>query len=73
VTHLPQLAAFGNQHFHVMKKVIDGRTVTVVEVLNDARRVSELAQMFGGQNEVNLAAAQETLHSASDFKIQFQK
>ena len=73
VTHLPQLAAFGNQHFHVMKKVIDGRTVTVVEVLNDARRVSELAQMFGGQNEVNLAAAQETLNSASDFKIQFQK
>ena len=68
VTHLPQLAAFGNQHFHVMKQVVDGRTVTVVEVLSDTRRVDELAQMFGGKNDVNLAAAQETLNTATEFK-----
>ena len=33
VTHLAQLAAFGNQHFHVFKQVSDGRTRTVVEDL----------------------------------------
>jgi DNA repair protein RecN (Recombination protein N) len=62
------LAAFGNQHFHVMKQVVDGRTVTVVEILSDTRRVDELAQMFGGKNDVNLAAAQETLNAAVEFR-----
>ncbi|MDP2991326.1 MAG: DNA repair protein RecN, partial [Kiritimatiellota bacterium] len=45
VTHLPQLAAFGDQHFHVYKKVQDGRTLTVVESLAGGRRESELALM----------------------------
>ena len=57
VTHLPQLAAFGDQHFHVFKKVQDGRTITVVESLTDERRESELALMFGGDSEANRAAA----------------
>ena len=64
VTHLPQLAAFGEQHFHVFKKVQDGRTITVVEPLSGARRENELAVMFGGENEANRAAAQEALASA---------
>ncbi len=68
VTHLPQLAAFGDQHFHVFKKVQDGRTITVVESLEGERRESELALMFGGDSEANRAAAQETLSSASSRK-----
>jgi len=64
VTHLPQLAAFGNQHFHVFKKLQDGRTITVVEKIDGERRESELALMFGGESEANRAAAQETLVSA---------
>ncbi len=31
VTHLPQLAAYGNHHFHVYKQIQDGRTMTNVE------------------------------------------
>ncbi len=61
VTHLPQLAAFGDQHFHVFKQIQDGRTVTVVESLANERRESELALMFGGDSEANRAAAQEAL------------
>jgi DNA repair protein RecN (Recombination protein N) len=64
VTHLPQLAAYGEQHFHVFKKVQDGRTITVVEPLTGARRENELAVMFGGESEANRAAAQEALASA---------
>ena len=64
VTHLPQLAAYGEQHFHVFKKVQDGRTVTVVESLTGQRRENELAVMFGGETEANRAAAQEALASA---------
>ena len=64
VTHLPQLAAYGEQHFHVFKKVQDGRTVTVVESLTGQRRENELAVMFGGETEANRAAAQEALANA---------
>jgi len=68
VTHLPQLAAFGDQHFHVFKKVQDGRTITVVESLTGERRESELALMFGGDSEANRAAAHEALTVARDRK-----
>ena len=68
VTHLPQLAAFGEKHFHVLKKVRDGRTITSVETLEGARRESELALMFGGESETNRAAAREALQSASEKK-----
>jgi DNA repair protein RecN (Recombination protein N) len=62
------LAAFGDQHFHVYKKVQDGRTITVVESLTGERRESELALMFGGDSEANRAAAQEALAGAIDRK-----
>jgi DNA repair protein RecN (Recombination protein N) len=68
VTHLPQLAAYGNQHFHVLKKIHSNRTVTAVEELDSARRQSELATMFGGDSEANRAAALEVLQSAYLFK-----
>lgn len=68
VTHLPQLAAYGNQHFHVHKRVISGRTQTLVEVLDSARRQHELANMFGGDSSANQATAQELLRTAAEFK-----
>jgi len=71
VTHLPQLAAYGNQHFHVHKKIVNGRTQTIVETLDNLRRQSELAHMFGGDSEANRAAARETLETAAQFKRDF--
>jgi DNA repair protein RecN (Recombination protein N) len=68
VTHLPQLAAFGNHHFHVYKQIHDGRTITNVEDLKAERRLIELAIMFGGDNDVNRSAAQEALKTAEDRK-----
>ena len=73
VTHLPQLAAYGNQHFHVFKKIRDGRTVTVVEKITGNRRESELALMLGGDSAANRAAAQELLESASVRKQELSK
>ena len=64
VTHLPQLAAFGDQHFKVRKQVIEGRTITEVEALEDTGRIAELAQMSGSMSEANLNAAQEALTQA---------
>ena len=65
VTHLPQLAAFGDQHFRVTKQIDDGRTQTHVEDLEGDSRVNELAQMLGGVTEANLVAARESLSTAS--------
>lgn len=64
VTHLPQLAAYGNQHLRVYKEVDAGRTLTHVTDLDDAARISELANMFGGDSQANLSAAEETLQNA---------
>lgn len=63
ITHLPQLAAFGDQHFRVRKEVVQGRTITRVEPLEGEARVRELAQMLGAGREA-LASAQALLQQA---------
>lgn len=64
VTHLPQLAAFGDQHYSVRKEVDEGRTTTQVTVLTGEPRRVELAQMLGAVTEANLNSARETLSNA---------
>ena len=64
VTHLPQLAAFGDQHFKVDKEVVEERTVTRTTDLSVDGRIPELAQMLGGRSEPNLESATELLDAA---------
>jgi DNA repair protein RecN (Recombination protein N) len=64
ITHLPQLAAFGHQHFRVQKRVTDGRTTTQTELVTGNTRLLELAQMLGEVSETTLQSAQELLESA---------
>ncbi len=64
VTHLPQLAAFGDQHFQVQKLIQDGRTLTRVDPLKDEARLLELAQMLGEVGESTLQSANEILQLA---------
>ena len=65
VTHLPQLAAFGDLHYHVEKAfTMDDRTITKVRrIKGDARR-KELAAMLGGIGDANLEAARELQQTA---------
>ena len=65
VTHLPQLAAFGEQHLRVMKQIKDGRTETQVEVVTGEERLLELAQMMGEVSEGTRQSARELLDSVS--------
>ena len=61
ITHLPQLAGFGQQHFQVTKSLADGRTaIQVLEIQGD-ERLKELATMLGGPSEKNLASARELM------------
>ena len=49
VTHLPQIAAFADNHLAVRKQVARGRTETGVDALTDRERVEEVARMLGGE------------------------
>ncbi len=49
VTHLAQIAAFGDHHYSVSKKESKGRTHSVVEELDGEVRIKEIARMIGGQ------------------------
>jgi DNA repair protein RecN (Recombination protein N) len=48
VTHLPQIAAFADQHLAVEKREQDGRTTTRIRVLDDRARTHEVARMLSG-------------------------
>ena len=48
ITHLPQIARFGSDHFHVAKKIADGRTQVAITLLDDRQRIEEIARMLGG-------------------------
>jgi DNA repair protein RecN (Recombination protein N) len=66
VTHLPQLAAFGEEHLQVSKKIHAGRTHTIVKPLSGEERRLELAQMLGAISEAHLTTADETLRKARE-------
>ncbi len=66
VTHLPQLAAYADQHFKASKTESGSRTITKVEALNREARELELAIMLGGESESILQSAKEILTSVSE-------
>ena len=48
VTHLPQIAAYGEAHYHVSKSVRGGRTITRVDRLTGEARVEEIGRLMTG-------------------------
>jgi len=65
ITHLPQIAKFGDHHFRISKQVIDGRTSTTIAPLDKKDRVQEIARMLGGVEitRATLEHASEMLHN----------
>ena len=68
VTHLPQLGAYGDQHYKVEKQVKKGRTVTLARALTSPERIPELALMLGGVSEPNLESAADLMRQAIESK-----
>jgi DNA repair protein RecN (Recombination protein N) len=64
VTHLPQLAAFGDEHYQVQKLIQGNRTLTQVERLDGEPRLLELSQMLGEVGEGTLRSAHELMQVA---------
>ena len=48
ITHLPQVAACGDQQWQVAKSAANGKVASKVTVLDPAQRVEEIARMLGG-------------------------
>lgn len=67
VTHLAQVAAFGDAHFVVTKAEEAGRTLTTVRRVTGRERAEELARMLSGTvTEASLSHAEELLAAAAD-------
>jgi DNA repair protein RecN (Recombination protein N) len=50
ITHLPQIAAKGNQHYKVYKEEVNGVTTTNLKQLSEDERIVEIAEMLSGKN-----------------------
>ena len=63
ITHLPQIARYGDHHFRIKKQVSGGRTRTAIEPVSRKERVDEIARMLGGETvtEATIAHARELL------------
>ncbi len=63
VTHLPQIAAMAQTHFHIHKTTENDRTKTEIERLAHAERIKELARMISGEavTETSLKQAEELI------------
>ena len=61
ITHLAQLAGFGDSHFKVAKAQRGDRTTTTVTVLSDKARVEELAEMLGAETTSAKQSAHDIL------------
>jgi DNA repair protein RecN (Recombination protein N) len=63
ITHLPQIAAFADQHFLIEKTEKRGRTQTEIRKMDDAERAREIARMLSGEKltETSLKHAEHLL------------
>lgn len=68
ITHLPQLAAYYDAHFHVSKQLSDGRTRTLVKQLQPEESLREMAQLMGGDSPENRRASGAMILNAQKWK-----
>ncbi len=72
ITHLPQLAAFGDKHFTVNKRVLEihgeERTTTLVRDLDGQERIEELATMLGAVSEAGRRSVEEMVAEVARLK-----
>lgn len=68
ITHLPQIAVFGDAHFKIRKEVVGERTVTLIQELDGNDRVEELAIMLGTATATTRQNAEELLKETANQK-----
>jgi len=75
VTHLPQIAAFGDAHYNVHKDGSGTRTLSMLKTLQGESRINELAVMLAGPQytETSLNDARELMQKAETWKQSHRK
>ncbi len=72
ITHLPQLAAYGDQHYTVNKHILNEggseRTTTLVNTLAGDARITELMQMLGATTPAGRRSVEEMLEEVGVVK-----
>lgn len=63
ITHLPQIAAFGDNHYKIDKENVNDLTITTVRPLSHEERISEIARLLGGINvtDTTIKSAEELI------------
>lgn len=72
ITHLPQLAAFGDHHYTVSKQLVmqhdEERTQTLVRTLDATGRIQELMSMLGAHSDAGRRSVEEMLGEVAQVK-----
>jgi DNA repair protein RecN (Recombination protein N) len=70
ITHLPQIAAFADDHFFIDKTVENGRTKIIINRLPQDKVIKEIARMLSGldESEISFKHALELLEEATRIK-----
>lgn len=63
ISHLPQIVSAANNHYLIEKKIVDDKTITTVESLDEAGSIREIARILGGD-----MITETTLSSAAEMK-----
>lgn len=63
ITHLPQIAAFGDHHYKIDKDTTDVSTHTTVRHLDQTEKIKEIARLLGGLNitDTTIKSAEELI------------
>ncbi|MBK8945458.1 MAG: DNA repair protein RecN [Ignavibacteriae bacterium] len=63
ITHLPQIAAYANQHFSIEKEIKGERVISKLVKLNEENRITEIAKLLSGEHitKSNIEAAKELI------------
>jgi len=72
VTHLPQIAALSDNHYVVLKEVVDNKTYTNIKILTEDEKPIEMARMLGGSEftKLTLEHGRELIFLAQNKKKQ---
>ena len=66
ITHLPQIAAFGEHNYKIQKSSDDKMTYTTVSALSENEKTNEIARLLGGANitDTTLKSAKELIDAS---------
>lgn len=75
ITHLPQIAAFSDNHIFIQKQNVAGRTQTSLCVLDEEAKINEIMRMTAGESKSQAARenASELINKAKTIKAGFKR